>query len=584
MGKVHPIHVRATKQPADTDPERLDLSNARLLLAVGSSGNRDRLRAHFQAHYDLVDPHQLTAEDGHFDLAIVDPSGYRRWHQTVIDAKLHEEPTFLPTILMVSRNELSLHLKSYGDLVDEFIVTPVDRLELSERVAMLLRARRMAQEQQAQLAYLATHDRVTGLPNKPRFLETLSDRIVDAAVFDRTVQVVVLSFNLNHIMRSLGHHGLDRAAKTCSVRLRTQLTPGCFLARLTTDTWGLIPPPGQSLDELVELCQRIQSITHEPVPINNERIHIELTMGVGLYPDDATEAVGTLDCAINALSAATDSMPRFYSRAMQHRALRFIRTETRLREAFGMNQFELWYQPQVSLADHKVHQAEALVRWRLPDGEVAPPGEFLPVARAANLTVPLDRWVLTTACATLRQWLDDGMSIGRMAVNITAEDVQCDDFVAFVRSRLEHFGLPPSALELELTESTLMDAGEHNLQKLSELRELGLDIALDDFGTGYSSLSYLHTLPINILKIDQCFIRNILTVETDAAITRSILWLAGNFQLNTIAEGVENRDQEDYLEALNVDITQGYHYARPMPDPAFRHWLEHWRHGDTIAG
>ncbi|GGX56912.1 putative bifunctional diguanylate cyclase/phosphodiesterase [Saccharospirillum salsuginis] len=583
MGKIHPIHLRATAQSADTDPNRLDLSHARVLLAVGSRGNRDRLRAHFQAQYDLVDPHQLTAEDGQFDLAIVDPSGYRRWHQAVLDAKLHEEPVFLPTILMVSRNELSLHLKSYGDLVDEFIVTPVDRLELSERVAMLLRARRMAQEQQAQLAYLTTHDRVTGLPNKPRFLDTLSDRIVDASVLNRTVQVVVLAFDFTPIMRSLGHHGLDRAAKTCSARLRALLAPDCTLARLTTDTWGLIPPPGQSMDALVEQCQRLQSVTDKPIPVNNERIHIDMTLGVGVYPDDATEALGALDCAINALSSATDSTPRFYSRAMQHRALRFIRTETRLRDAFGKNQFELWFQPQVSLADHQVHQVEALVRWRLPGGEVAPPNEFLPVARAANLTVPLDRWVLTTACATLRKWLDDGLNIDRMAVNITAEDVRCDDFVAFVRSQLVRFGLPPSVLELELTESTLMDANDDTLRKLSELRDLGLDIALDDFGTGYSSLSYLHTLPINILKIDQCFIRNILTVETDAAITRSILWLANNFRLNTIAEGVESREQADFLKALHVDMTQGYHYARPMPDPAFRQWLDRWRQGDSVA-
>jgi len=583
MAKIHPIHARATGQSADTDPTRLDLSPARVLLAIGSGGNRDRLRAHFEAQYDLTDPHQLTPEDGHFDLAIVDPSGYRRWHQRILDAKLHEEPTFLPTILMVSRNELSLHLKSYGDLVDEFIVTPVDRLELSERVAMLLRARRMAQEQQEQLAYLATHDRVTGLPNKPRFLDALSERIVDASVLNRSVRVIALSFDLTSIMRSLGHHGLDRAAKTCSARLRALLTPGCTLARLTTDTWGLIPPQSQPMDALVELCQRLQSVTDRPIPINNERIHVDLTLGVGVYPDDATDPMGALDCAINALSIATDSMPRFYSREMQHRALCFIRTETRLRDAFGKKQFELWYQPQVSLADHQVHQVEALVRWRLPGGEVAPPGEFLPVARAANLTVPLDRWVLTTACATLRQWLDDGLDIDRMAVNITAEDVQCDDFVAFVRAQLVRFGLPPSVLELELTESTLMDADDDSLRKLSELRDLGLDIALDDFGTGYSSLSYLHTLPINILKIDQCFIRNILTVETDAAITRSILWLANNFRLNTIAEGVESREQADFLEALHVDMTQGYHYARPMPDPAFRQWLDRWRQGDSVA-
>lgn len=585
MGKVHPIQSRAMAASGnDPKGDRLDLSHARLLLAVGSGGNRQRLREHFGGRHELVEPGRLPPDDDRFDLAIVDPQGYRRWHSTLLDAKLREEPAFLPTILMVPRDDLKQHLRAYGDLIDEFIVTPVDRLELSERVAMLLRARRMALEQQEQLAYLATHDRVTGLPNQPRFLEALSERIFDASVFDRTVHVVALTFNLNRIMSSLGHHGLDRAARVCSLRLRALLDTDHTLARLTTDTWGLIPPPGQSLDALLEMCRRLHSVTESPIPIDNERIHVEMRTGVGVYPDDAGDAVGTLDCAINALASARDAIPRFYSRTIQHRALRFIRTETRLREALEKDQLEVWYQPQVSLADQAVHQVEALVRWRLANGEVAPPGEFMNVAETAQLIVPIDRWVLGTACATVRRWIDEGVGIDRVAVNITAEDVQRDDFVDHVQAQLERHSLPPSALELELTESTLIDAGESNLRKLSELRALGLDIALDDFGTGYSSLSYLHTLPINLLKIDQCFIRNILTVESDAAITRSILWLANNFHLHTIAEGVETRAQADYLDRLRVDITQGFYYGKPMPETDLRHWLNDWRNGRHRTG
>ena len=351
---------------------------------------------------------------------------------------------------------------------------------------------------------------------------------------------------------------------------------GAEVARLTTETWGLSLAPGQTRETVFALCQKLNSIVKKPLNIDGELIHIDIAIGVGIYPDDATEAMRVLDAAINAVGTASNNQPQFYSKAVQHDALRFIRTETRLRQALLEDQFEVWYQPQVDLVAQTVTGVEALIRWRLPNGKLAPPADFLSVAESTGLIVAMDRWVLKKACEDMAGWRKQWLGIERVAVNITSHDVQEPDFVKYVRQQLEQFELPPPTLELELTESELFRADTENLEKLNELRSYGLDIAIDDFGTGYSSLGYLHTLPISILKIDQSFIRDVLTVETDAAITKTIIWLAKNFQLRTIAEGIETVEQADYLQSIGADTVQGYYYAKPMPEHELKPWLEKW--------
>lgn len=580
MTNVRMLHPDARKdgyQELIEEPENEGAhSRPRILLALSSSGNRSLISEQLRAFYTVIEPgsDQVAAPD--FDLAIIDTANFKRWHTVIQDAKVREEPTFLPVILVLSRHELKKNIRVYWDYIDEFVVTPMDKLEFSERISMLLRARHLAKTQRAQLAYLATHDRITGLPNNQRFKERVSEVVLDASILNQTVQVMVVQISVNRIMNSLGHRGLDQAAAICTSRLRALASDNHYCARLTTETWGILQPVGQSKEELFEFCQRLAMIADDPLDIDNERVHIGITMGVGLYPDDASDSIRVLDCAINALGTATNSQPQFYCQSVQHHALRFIRTETLLRKALEAEQFELWYQPQIRLSDNQVVGVEALVRWRLPNGSLAPPQDFLTVAQTTGLIVPLDRWVLKRACKDMKHWQQLQININRVAVNITAEDVQQEDFVSFVTDQLSYYELSPSMLELELTESTILKAGQSNINKLNELRVHGLEIAIDDFGTGYSSLAYLHTLPISILKIDQCFVRNILEVEADVAITKTILWLAKNFKLNTVAEGIETRDVADFLKDLGVDTAQGYFYSKPMPEPEFRKWLGDW--------
>lgn len=552
-----------------------DSARGRVLLLVEPGGNRERLREHLQGHYEVVPPTETHASVETFDLAIVDTASFHRWQRHLVEAKERESPTFLPVILIVSRRDLQQRLKAFWDVVDEFIVTPIDRQEFAERIAMLLRVRHLALAQRSHLAYLVNHDRTTGLPNKNLFLDRLNNAVRDAAVLDRQLQVTVIHIPLSRVLKSLGHHGLERAAGACSSRLRSLLGDNVSLARLTTEEWGLIHGPNTSTEPVFEACRKIQQLGETPLEIGGERLHIAARIGIGIYPDDAADGAATLDCAMSALSEAQDAAPVFYSRDTQRRALRFIRTEARLREALEQDQLEVWFQPQLRLADHQLVGVETLVRWRLPGGELVSPGEFIPVAEATGLIRDVDRWVLENACAALQGWRLDGIEVGQVSVNASAEEIQAVSFVEGVRDALARHDLPPGALELELTETALFETNSREgLAALEELREAGIRIAVDDFGTGYSSLTYLHRLPITTLKIDKAFVDDVDRNANNAAITRTILWLAKNFGLETVAEGIETEAQADYLRSLGVGVGQGFLYARPMPDAELRRWID----------
>ncbi|MFD2435073.1 putative bifunctional diguanylate cyclase/phosphodiesterase [Modicisalibacter luteus] len=269
--------------------------------------------------------------------------------------------------------------------------------------------------------------------------------------------------------------------------------------------------------------------------------------------------------------------PTFYSPTVQRQALAQIRTEAGLHAALALDQFELWFQPKVNLKDRSLTSVEALVRWRLPSGDLVPPNKFIPIAEGNGLITLIDRWVLAKACESMRTWQTQG-GPARVAVNISAQHLEQDDFVTTVEQTLSHFSISPAALELELTETALADLNQENIDKLRALRNMGVGIALDDFGTGYCSLSYIHRLPITTLKIDKCFIDNIVTESADAAVTQTIVSLAKNFHLKLVAEGIETEEQCQCLVSLEVETGQGYLFARPMPFAELQQWV-----GDEFA-
>lgn len=574
-GKITRIEWRGSAYRETNETPAGDAEKGRVALLIGAGGNRSLLADHLRGFCELVEPGGVLAP-GSFDIAIVDIAGLRQWREQLLDAKIREEPTFLPVILVLSGSELRHRFRAFWDTIDEFIVSPIDRREFTERVSMLLRTRRLALAQRSYLAYAVNHDRVTGLPNKNLFMERLVDTVRDASILNQQFYVTALHIPLSHVMKSMGHYGLERVASSCSSRLVSMLREEVSIARLSAEEWGLIHRPGVTMNKVLDVCGRIRLLASTPFDIDGERIHLTPYIGVGIYPDDGEDAGSVLDGAMSALAEAraNDSHePVFYLRKIQHEALRFIRTETRLHDALEKRQFELWFQPQLDLKNEKAVAVEALVRWRLPGGELVPPGEFLPIAQSTGQIRQIDRWVLEHACATMYAWRRDKLGIRHVSVNVTAEDIEMPDFVEFVEKVLRKYQLPPPSLELELTESTLFKADGDNLDKLNRLRAYGISVAVDDFGQGYSSLSYLHKLPITTLKIDKGFVENVTVNPTDAAIAETIVWLARKFNLETVAEGVETAEQVEFLRAIDVSTAQGYFYAAPMPESKLREWL-----------
>lgn len=557
-------------------------SRERILLLVAAGGNRKQLVKQLEKHYrvlmpdDVADDEMISPDEqgrSFFDLAIVDAAGMARWRETLVEARNHAQPVFLPAMLIASRQELPSALKVCENHVDEFLLIPLDPGELLHRVALLLRARRQALTQSQHLAYLTSHDPGSGLPNKTLFLDRLSQAIQDATLLHRQVFVMAIHVSLASVLKSMGNRALESAGLACCNRLEELLEGGYSLARLSTEQWALMLRPGASTDDALEVFRKIQKLAGSPLHVGGERVHVSPSVGIAIYPDDASDANSLMDCAGVALTRTEQiSSPTFYSRNVQRQALAHIRIEAGLYEALAQEQFELWFQPKVSLKDRKLVSVEALIRWRLPSGELVPPNNFIPVAESTGLIVQVDRWVLRKACEYMRIWQSQGAP-AQVAVNVSAQNLEEADFVSTVTQSLKQAGVPPSAIELELTETALADLGSQNLDKLIELRNLGVSIALDDFGTGYCSLSYLHKLPITTLKIDKAFIDNIATSSSDAAITQTIVSLARNFQLKLVAEGIETEEQYKCLADLEVETGQGYMFARPMPFEEVQRWV-----------
>lgn len=534
----------------------------RVLLLSQADGNRELLVQSLSNECEVLLPDGGDALP-EFDLCVVDAASFVKWRPQLVDAKLDAEPVFLPVMLILPRAQVGRSIERYCDAVDEFVVTPINRHEFDGRVRLLLRARNLAMTQQSHLAYIANHDRATGLPNAHLFADRLANAIRDASIVGTTVYAGVVAINLTPVVESLGKDGVERVVGTFSRRLRGMESHVSTVARLSDDRWGLIFPSGSGIEETLAVCRDIAGLLKDFIKVRGERLYATAAIGIASFPDDADDAAGLLDAANAALSQSRDGEPAFYSPLVRDNALRYLRTEARLREAVIEEQFDVFFQPRLDLVTYDVTSAEALVRWRLPGGEYVRPDQFIPVAESTGLIRDIDRWVLQKACRAAAGWRRDGDGPGGVSVNITPIDVRAEDFVETVTGALEQAGLPPSALELELTESMLFELSADNLLKLETVREAGVVIAVDDFGKGYSSLGYLHELPINVLKIDRIFINDILQGGQHEAIVRTIVWLAKNFELHVVAEGVELVGQALRLRELECGLGQGFLFSKP---------------------
>lgn len=420
----------------------------------------------------------------------------------------------------------------------------------------------------------ATHDLLTGLANR----SLLMDRIQLAAMQARrrSTKVAVLFIDLDGfkmINDGFGHGTGDQVLKLTGNRLAANIRQGDTAARLGGDEFVVVLNDQERIEDISDAVQRIIDAVLRPIPIQRQEITLTCSIGISVCPDDCDDPDELLKFADVAMYKAKEegkNTSRFYTRGMNDAIVRKVTLTNNLRRALEREEFQLHYQPQIDLASGALVGAEALIRWQHPQYGLISPAQFIPLAEQSGQIVQVGEWVLRTACRQAVDFATSGLAPLVMSVNLSARQLRDDSLIQLIRSALLESGLPPASLELEITESMVMSDVEKSAEILGRIKKLGVRIAMDDFGTGYSSLSYLKRLPIDRLKIDQSFIHEVTMDSSDAALTRAIIALAHNLGIPVVAEGVETREQRDFLVQAGCDEAQGYFYGRPVQAAEFR--------------
>lgn len=444
--------------------------------------------------------------------------------------------------------------------------------EANENLVMAtVRAQAMtevAEQAKLELSHLARHDFLTGLPNRVM----LNDRLAQSITFARRhrKQLAVLFLDLDHfkhINDSLGHTIGDKLLQSVAKCLVTCVRSSDTVSRQGGDEFIVLLSEIERASDAALSAAKILSALMAPHEIAEHHLHIAVSIGISIYPDDGTNAETLIQNADIAMYQAKETGRAncvFFKRDMNVRAVERQSLEGGLRRALERDEFVLHYQPKVNLKTGMIIGAEALIRWQHPDRGLVPPAQFVPIAEDCGLIVPIGRWVLREACRQARLWLDDGMKAMAIAVNISAVEFRSASFLESVRAVLTETRLDPHCLELELTESVLMREAESAALLLRELKAMGLQLAIDDFGTGYSSLSYLKRFPIDVLKIDQSFVKDMTTDADDGIIVTAVIGMGKSLKQRVIAEGVETREQLDFLRSQRCGEGQGYYFSQPL--------------------
>ncbi|MCR4333163.1 MAG: EAL domain-containing protein, partial [Sulfuricaulis sp.] len=420
---------------------------------------------------------------------------------------------------------------------------------------------------QEQVQYLAYHDELTGLPNRTLLLDRLKLNIADADRHKRQVAVLCLDLNdFKNVNDTLGHDVGNQAIKTLGGRLSECVRPGDTVARLGGDEFCVALADLAHPDDVAEIIQKILDQFTHTFHVMDHDLYLATALGASLYPTDGRDPETLLKNADIAMYRAKERGDnyQYYSADMTLTASEHLALENDLRHVLERNELLLHYQPQVNLASGKITGVEALVRWQHPKRGMISPAKFIPLAENTNLIIPIGAWVLRTACAQGMAWQEQGLPPLRVAVNFSARQFRLPNLDSVIRQILDETALDPRLLDIELTESTLIQNPEAIASILGQLEKLGAHISVDDFGTGYSSLSYLKRFPIDILKIDQSFVHDIATDPDDAAIVIAIITMAHALGIQTIAEGVETREQLDFLRQHGCDGIQGYFFSKPV--------------------
>ena len=472
----------------------------------------------------------------------------------------HPGKMHIPMLPGQERNELGLWINKANEL-----------LESIERNSNRRR------EAEANLLHMAQHDHLTGLPNRSMLQEQLSRILGDAGRRQRGVAVLCCGLDdFKEINEQFSYQSGDSLLVTVADRLRANSGRLGSLARLGGDQFALVQTGVSEPYEAAELAQTILDDLGRPFEIGDHTVSLRATIGITLFPDDGDNAEKLLQKAEQTMmlaKARSRNRYQFYIASLDSEMRVRRELDKELRGALERNEFHLVYQPQIAYDDHRVVGVEALLRWHHPERGLVPPDLFIPLAEQNGSIIEIGEWVLDQSCRQLRIWHDSGMTELRMAVNLSTVQLHHSELSRVVTNLIQRYKLPPRCLEMEVTETGLMEDISAAAGHLNSLKKAGVQIAIDDFGTGYSSLSYLRGLPLDKIKIDRSFVQDVLIDEDDATIVRAIIQLGRSLNMQVIAEGVESAEQEAYIIAQGCNEGQGYYYSRPLSTTAFTDWL-----------
>lgn len=435
----------------------------------------------------------------------------------------------------------------------------------------------ITQRKQANLFYLAHFDQLTMLPNRLLFMDRLEVAITEAAREKSQIGLLYIDIdNFKNFNDSMGHGFGDALLTATALRLSSCARDSDTVARLSGDEFTILFEALHSEEDLKGLCERIVKAMKKPLEIMGTEVFVTASIGTAIYPKDDIDPAGLLvkaDAALYEAKRNGRNTYRHYTSGMNLYSFDRMSLETDLRMALERNEFQLFYQPQIAVDTGKMVGSEALIRWNHPDRGLLSPYHFIEIAEETGLIVPIGKWVLEEACRQHKAWTESGIEPMRISVNISAIQFYQAEFSEVVRSIVIDSGMQPSLLELELTESLCMHNVDSVLNTLHSLHEFGLKLAIDDFGTGYSNLSYLRRFPIDRLKIDQSFIRNIESEPVNIDIVKAIVALGRSMSMELVAEGVETAKELALVNAIGCKFVQGYLFSHPLPASAFEVWV-----------
>jgi diguanylate cyclase (GGDEF)-like protein/PAS domain S-box-containing protein len=493
----------------------------------------------------------------------------------ILDSTSHET-TPNPTEIEVGENR-TVHLPSNCVLIRrdgfeipiEDSVAPIhNRQGNATGAVVVFRDVSAARAMALQMTHSAQHDFLTGLPNRMLLNDRVNQAIVLAPRHNKKVAVLFLDLDgFKHINDSLGHPIGDKLLQSVAKRLVACVRGSDTVSRQGGDEFVVLLSEVELSEDPAITARRMLEAVAEPHPIDQHDLHITTSIGLSIFPDDGPDAVTLIKNADTAMYQAKENghqSYQFFKPAMNVRAVQRQSIEESLRRALERREFTLHYQPKVNLRTGEITGAEALIRWAHPIRGMVPPSDFIPIAEDCGLIVPIGNWVLREACQQARAWVEAGLPATTVSVNISAMEFRGDSFLQGVFAILQETALDPACLELELTESVLMKHAGSTESILRALRARGVRLAVDDFGTGYSSLSYLRKFPIDALKIDQSFVRQIATAPGETTIVTAVISMGRSLGLRVIAEGVETQKELAFLQAHQCDEAQGYYFSRPI--------------------